>query len=109
MIRIMFSLGLGCTGAGLKNTLSAFDTDCNADISFADFLVFMKDKFMEAFKVFDHDADGFINATELQHQLEAFGENFEESEVTSMIAKVDVKGDGQIDFEEFVMFMIQEP
>lgn len=98
MIRIMFSLGLGCTGAVRSDILS-----------FAEFLVFIQCKFMEAFKVFDHNADGFISATELQHQFEIFGEHFEESEVTSMIAEVDVNGDGQIDFEEFVMFMMHKP
>ncbi|KAK4417653.1 putative calcium-binding protein CML46 [Sesamum alatum] len=65
------------------------------------------DEVKEAFNVFDSNADGFIDAKELQKVLSALGlkEGSEMENCRRMIGAFDENGDGRIDFEEFVKFM----
>lgn len=57
----------------------------------------------EAFKVFDEDGDGFINALDLQTVLSRLGlpEGDEIERVRQMIFSVDRNRDGRVDFHEF--------
>lgn len=57
-----------------------------------------------AFRLFDKDQSGAINAEEIASIL---GHNYaDEKQVwTDIIAEVDVNGDGLIDFEEFKKMM----
>ena len=55
-----------------------------------------------AFSDFDHDADGRLNAGELQGALRAAGLELDGSEVQRLIASVDRDKDGCIDFREFM-------
>jgi calmodulin len=59
----------------------------------------------EAFKVFDKDGNGFIDASELKHVMTNLGEKLTEEEVNEMIKEADTDGDGQINYEEFVKMM----
>ncbi len=52
----------------------------------------------QAFRVFDRDGDGFIDARELRHLLTNLGEKFTDQDVDEMIREVDVDGDGKIDY-----------
>lgn len=53
---------------------------------------------LQAFRMFDKDGDGFIDAMELRHLLTNLGEKLTEEEVDEMIREVDVDGDGRVDY-----------
>jgi len=59
---------------------------------------------LAAFKLFDKDGGGTIEAQEIAAIL---GHNIskEESVWADVIAEVDINGDGQIDFEEFKIML----
>ncbi|XP_073284118.1 calmodulin-like protein 3 [Primulina huaijiensis] len=61
----------------------------------------------EAFDVFDRDRDGFISVDELKYVLGSLGlkPGGGAEDCKKMIMKVDVDGDGLVDFKEFQMMM----
>ncbi|XP_075523706.1 calmodulin-like protein 3 [Primulina tabacum] len=61
----------------------------------------------EAFDVFDRDRDGFISVDELKYILGSLGlkQGGGVEDCKKMIMKVDVDGDGLVDFKEFQMMM----
>ncbi|KAL3874526.1 hypothetical protein ACJMK2_037531 [Sinanodonta woodiana] len=59
----------------------------------------------EAFNVFDKDGDGCISAKELNLAMRSLGQKPTESEIQEMIKEVDVDGNGNIDFHEFLDMM----
>lgn len=78
----------------------------------------------EAFRVFDNDGNGVISAHEFRFYMTHTGEKYTDEEVQfstlydtkstalciqvdKIIAEVDLNGDGQIDYEEFVRMMTQ--
>jgi len=64
-----------------------------------------EEEFLEAFKVFDKDGNGFISAAELRHIMTNLEEKLTDDE---MIREADVVGDGQINYEEFVKMMMSK-
>lgn len=61
----------------------------------------------EAFKIFDEDGNGFIEAKELKRVLERLGldKGWDISEIEKMLQVVDVNLDGKVDFTEFELMM----
>ncbi|XP_028836390.1 calcium-binding protein 7 [Denticeps clupeoides] len=59
----------------------------------------------EAFKVFDRDGNGFISKQELGVAMRSLGYMPNEVELEVIIKKLDMDGDGQVDFEEFVTLL----
>ncbi|KAK6928172.1 EF-hand domain [Dillenia turbinata] len=61
----------------------------------------------EAFRVFDENKDGFIDAEELQRVMTILGhkEGSKIADCKKMIRAYDENGDGRIDFHEFLKFM----
>jgi centrin-1 len=55
----------------------------------------------DAFNLFDCDGDGFINHYDLKTTLNSLGFQFTEPEIERLIAEVDPKKTGVIDFENF--------
>ena len=63
-----------------------------------------EDELREAFRVFDRDGNGFIDAAELRHVMVNLGEKLTDEEVDEMMREGDVDGDGKINYEgEFYM------
>lgn len=59
-----------------------------------------------AFRVFDSNSDGFIDATELRATMhELTGDTLTDADVDAMIRSADRDGDGRINYEEFVQMM----
>jgi len=52
-----------------------------------------------AFKVFDIDGNGFIDAQELRQTMHDLGEELSERDISAMIRSADKNGDGKIDYE----------
>merc|ERR1739845_21182 len=99
----------------MGDMINEVDVDGNGTIDFPEFLSLMahkmkdtdtEEELIEAFKVFDRDANGFISAAELRHVMTNLGEKLTGEEVDEMIREADVDGDGQINYEEFVKMMM---
>ncbi|CAL9203568.1 unnamed protein product [Musa hybrid cultivar] len=62
---------------------------------------------LEAFNVFDQNGDGFITVEELRSVLSSLGlkQGRTVEECRKMISKVDVDGDGKVNFKEFKQMM----
>ncbi|XP_015794058.1 calmodulin [Tetranychus urticae] len=61
-----------------------------------------EEELREAFRVFDRNGDGFINAAELRHVMTNLGEKLTDEEVEDMIKEADLDGDGLVNYDEFV-------
>ena len=57
--------------------------------------------------MFDKDGSGKIDSAEIQALLsgEEFGDVYSKAQLEQAIREVDENGDGEIDFEEFVLMM----
>ena len=64
--------------------------------------VSIKDELVDAFKVYDRDANGEVSLTELWYFLTNFGPKMSHEEVDIIMEKADKDGDGNIDIEEFL-------
>jgi calmodulin len=65
-------------------------------------------EFKEAFEIFDKDKDGFITIKELHEIMKNLGQNPTEAELQDMINEVDIDGNGNIDFKEFLGLMARK-
>uniref|UniRef100_A0A0D9ZCZ6 EF-hand domain-containing protein n=3 Tax=Oryza TaxID=4527 RepID=A0A0D9ZCZ6_9ORYZ len=108
------SLGLEPTDQELNDMMREVDTDGNGIIDFQEFLSLiarkMKDgdgdeELKEAFEVLDKDQNGFISPTELRTVMTNLGEKMTDEEVEQMIREADTDGDGQVNYDEFVIMM----
>ena len=62
-------------------------------------------EYREAFDMFDKNKKGSIGGGEILKIMKNFGYPLTKEEVRQMISTVDSSGDGEVDFEEFVMLM----
>jgi calmodulin len=65
-------------------------------------------EFKEAFEIFDKDRDGFITIKELGEIMKNLGQSPTDAELQDMINEVDVDGNGNIDFKEFLGLMARK-
>jgi len=66
----------------------------------------MDEEFKEAFRVFDKDGNGFTSAAELRHIMTHLGEKMTDDEVDEMLGYIEIDGDGQINYEEYVKIVL---
>ena len=87
------------------------------DIDFAEFVTLMAHKMADekseatlraAFSVFDTSGDGFISAEEMRRIMINVGEPVTLDDVEQVIKKVDIDGDGVINYDEFTKVIIEE-
>jgi len=112
---VLRSLGQKPSARELKEMIDEVDHDKSGTVDFQEFLHLvakkMKDndteeELIEAFKSFDKDGNGFINASDLKEVMINLGEILSDEELAEMIKEADVvDGDGQINYEEFVTWM----
>merc|ERR1712194_223965 len=109
------ALGEDPTLAELKSMIKEVNEDDEETIGFWHFLSLMvkkmktsdiKDKLIDAFKVFDVDHDGFITPDELMSAMAHLGEDLNQSEIEEMIKEADIENDGKLDFDEFSKMMM---
>ncbi|PAA69109.1 hypothetical protein BOX15_Mlig029894g1, partial [Macrostomum lignano] len=60
--------------------------------------------FMEAFKTFDREGQGYISAAELRHVLTSYGERLDDSDVDVIMKFTDTHEDldGNVKYEDFI-------
>ena len=61
----------------------------------------------EAFKIFDEDGDGYIDAMELKRVLDCLGLDmgWDMNAIEKMVKVADLNFDGKVDFDEFELMM----
>ncbi|KAM6977155.1 troponin C, skeletal muscle-like [Aplochiton taeniatus] len=65
-------------------------------------------EFKAAFDMFDSDGGGDISTKELGQVMRMLGQNPTREELDAIIEEVDEDGSGTIDFEEFLVMMVQQ-
>lgn len=88
--------------------LSHIFTTANGFVDFNEFVSMMlkfqerpvdpEEQYLEAFRVFDQDGNGFISPTELQSVMTSLGETLSEEEIKDMIQEADMDRDGQVNY-----------
>ena len=111
--QVMASLGSDNAEAELQEMIDQVDAD-GQSIDFPAFCTLMSkvsasvdpmEEVQAAFRVFDKDGSGFIDAEGLRHITKSLGENLEESELEEMLKEADLDKDGKINFDEFLKIM----
>ena len=62
---------------------------------------------IEAFKIFDKNKNGYIEAKELRQVTTTLGSQLSEEEFNEFWKEADVNHDGKLDYEEFIKIMSQ--
>ncbi|KAG7322165.1 hypothetical protein KOW79_015023 [Hemibagrus wyckioides] len=93
--------GLLYKGNYLSRSLSEqSDSDQLASISAEEL-----DEIREAFRVLDRDGNGFISKQELGMAMRSLGYMPSEVELAIIMQRLDMDGDGQVDFDEFMTIL----
>src|SRR5690606_26455900 len=112
---IMRSMGQNPSEQELQEISKQYDREETGRIEFNEFFHLIQqrmkepkteEELIEAFKVFDRDNEGVISAEEMAHALGSAGEKLSKEEIDDLIRLADVRGDGQINYEEFVKMML---
>ena len=88
------------------------DTDLSGEIEFSEFVaatinrdkLLTDDKLRKAFMLFDKDGSGGIDANEIRYHI-GVGKSIDPEVWNGILAQVDEKGNGVIDFDEFCHMM----
>merc|ERR1719352_1961458 len=92
-------------------TINAVDPYSRGILDFQKFLklaahfhrpMLTEDELTNAFKIFDRDMSGTIDAIELKDVLEKLGFPITALEAFNMLAEADDSGDGEVSYSEFV-------
>jgi calmodulin len=112
---VMKALGLNPTDAELDDMINEVDLDRTGSVDLDEFIKMMtvetkpanfEQEMLAAFKVFDKDGSGTIDAEEIAKVMASFCENLSDEELKIMMEEVDKDGNGTIDYEEFVNFFL---
>ena len=108
---VMESFGQEATDTQLENMIKEVDLDGNGKIELEEFLtevpkIKRRAEIKEAFSLFDTNKDGKIGSKELSHALLNLVKGTPEREITELLQNADMKGDGQIYYEELIKLMI---
>ncbi|NXE30578.1 TNNC2 protein, partial [Ardeotis kori] len=108
---VMRMLGQNPTKEELDAIIEEVDEDGSGTIDFEEFLVMMvrqmkedakgksEEELANCFRIFDRNADGFIDIEELGEILRATGEHVTEEDIEDLMKDSDKNNDGRIDFD----------
>ncbi|KAM7533769.1 hypothetical protein Aperf_G00000107417 [Anoplocephala perfoliata] len=110
-------LNVPASPADVKKMIADADADGNGTVEYNEFLLMMNRysektakspdaEMLEAFKVFDHNNDSYIDHDEIKRTMNFLGETVTDDDVRAMIQEADADHDGLVDFEEFKRMML---
>ena len=114
---LMNSIGQHPTDDEVADMISRADADGSGSVDFYEFVTLMAHKMASpgddrglrnAFALFDHSGDGFLEADELRRLMINLGENVTLDDINEVIRRVDSNGDGVISEQEFVAAVTKE-
>ncbi|XP_023240429.1 calmodulin-like [Centruroides sculpturatus] len=112
--KMMKAAGIELEEDELKNILEEIDPDGRGKIDFSKLLSVMAkemkkrdsdEEIIEAFKFFDKEGTGLVNAAELRRIMTTMGQKLSEQEVDDMIKQANVDENGNIDYCKFIQKM----
>lgn len=123
LFTVMRALRIESTDDEIKDMIRNVDVDGSGTVDFNEFLKMMsrstafrrqdsefnrrheEDEMRQAFRIFDIDDNGYIDARELKMTMCNLGEDLSDKDVKKMMKLADKNGDGKIDYEEFIQMM----
>jgi len=107
---VMRSLGQNPTDAEVQDMINEVDVDGSGAIEFPEFCVMMVKKMQEsdteneireAYRVFDKERTGMIEASEMRLILSNLPEKLSDAEIDEMLTTADKDGNGAFSYDEF--------
>jgi calmodulin len=114
---ILRSLGHDPTEIELNDMIVDVDSDEDGKIDFNEFIQIMhkrakdsdiEEELIEAFRIFDKESEGKISSSEFRHIMLTLGERLSEDEIDEMIKEADWKGEGYINYKDFVKIILSK-
>ena len=115
---VMQGLGQNPTPEKIKEMINEIDYDNDGEVDFHEFICLMvktlveadkaEEELVQVFRQFDRNADGVIDAYDLQMQFRDLGFECDQDKAHNMINFFDRDADGQINFAEFVQIMMYD-
>jgi len=116
LLQVMRSIGQNPTEDEILELVMESDLNGDGTIDFQEFLEMMKRKssetdqteaLKEAFKIFDKNRNGYIEAKELKAVTTTLGQALSDDEFSEFWQEADANADGKLDYEEFIKMMLQ--
>uniref|UniRef100_H3BH85 Troponin C, skeletal muscle n=1 Tax=Latimeria chalumnae TaxID=7897 RepID=H3BH85_LATCH len=117
---VMKILGQNPSREELDAIIEEVDEDGSGTIDFEEFLVMMvrqmkeeakgksEEELAQFFRVFDKNADGYIDRDELLEILQSSGEPVTDEEIDELMKEGDKNNDGKLDFDVWFSEIMQE-
>nr|CDS22230.1 calmodulin [Echinococcus granulosus] len=113
---VLSFLGIKASASDVKRMIADADIDGNGTVEYNEFIRMMNRysektancpdaEMLEAFRVFDHNNDAYIDHEEIKRTMHFLGETVSDDDVRAMIKEADADHDGLVDFEEFKRMM----
>ena len=112
--QVFKSLGANLSQAELQSKLMEIDQDGSGKIEFKEFYDLYcsivdepetEEDYLNYFKMFDKNNDGYISLEEFKEVLLSMGEKLSNEEVARIMKRADKNSDMKLDFEEFKAYM----
>jgi calmodulin len=112
----MKELGYKTTKRECEKLIKMVDLNHNGKVEFNEFKKMMSLKLMrqtkeeemrQKFRTFDRNGDGLISKEEVKQVMEIIGEPMSDAEVDELIAEADTDLDGKINYQEFVVYYME--
>jgi len=116
LLGVMRSIGQNPTEDEILNHIVEYDINGDGTIDFDEFCEMMlkqsKDidqtvEIREAFKIFDRDGNGYIDAKELKDVVTRMGECLTAEEADEFLQEADTNNDGKLDYNEFLTMLMR--
>jgi calmodulin len=117
MATIMRSLGQTVSEGEMNEIYRVYDKDDSGKIEFSDFFHLVQHKYkdlpseedlIEAFKTSDKDSLGVLSTDELLHLMGSSVEKMSKDEIDYFLRMADTRGDGLINYDEYVKMMMSK-
>nr|ACO15054.1 Calmodulin [Caligus clemensi] len=115
LLLVMRSIGQNPTEDEILEMVMESDLNGDGTIDFKEFVEMMKKKssetdqtedLREAFRIFDKDKSGYIEAKEIISVTTTMGQVLTPEELRNFMQEADLDGDGKLDYNEFVKIMM---